>query len=149
MSAKLWRPREEGGRWTQCRGNYISWRQNAVEKASTQQMEPPGPWLISWGSDKLEKRCGRENQHPERLGPKAPGWAALENGKETLMAMRVRVSMLQFCSVSNSLSHTTLSNKVRGIFFKKTVSPVFIIVSSLWFCMHASAYEHTTWILWR
>ena len=27
--------------------------------------------------------------------------------------------MLQFCSVSNSLSHTTLSNKVRGIFFLK------------------------------
>ena len=27
--------------------------------------------------------------------------------------------MLQFCSVINSLSHTTLSNKVRGIFFLK------------------------------
>ena len=24
---------------------------------------------ISWGSDELEIRCGRENQHPERLGP--------------------------------------------------------------------------------
>ena len=31
----------------------------------------------------LEIRCGRENQHPERLGPQAPGWAAQENGKET------------------------------------------------------------------
>ena len=27
------------------------------------------------------------------------------------------VNMLQFCSVSNSLSHATLSNKVRGIYF--------------------------------
>ena len=43
---------------------------------------------------------------------------ALENEKDTtLMAIRVGVHMLQFCSVSNSLSHTNLSNKVRGIFF--------------------------------
>ena len=33
----------------------------------------------------LEWRCGRENQHPERLGPQAPGWAAQENGNETLL----------------------------------------------------------------
>ena len=35
------------------------------------------------------------------------------------MAIRVGVNMLQFCSVSNSFSHTNLSNKVRGIFFLK------------------------------
>ena len=33
----------------------------------------------------LEIRGGRENQHPERLGPQAPGWAAQENRKETLL----------------------------------------------------------------
>ena len=55
--------------------------------------------------NQLEIRCVRENQHPERLGPQAPGWAAQENGKETLMAIRVGVNMLQFCLVSNSLSH--------------------------------------------
>ena len=80
---------------TQCTGNSVSWRQDAVEKVSTQQREPSGPqlsscsWrqdavekantqlsepsgprLISWGSDKLENRCGRENQHPERLDPR-------------------------------------------------------------------------------
>ena len=38
---------------------------------------------ISWGSDELEIRYGRENQHPERLGPQAHVWAAQENGKET------------------------------------------------------------------
>ena len=59
------------------------WRPDAVEKASTQQREPSGPQLISWGSDELEIRCSRENQHPERLGPQAPGWAAQENRKET------------------------------------------------------------------
>ena len=111
----------------------------------------------------LERRCDRESQHPakgalrppinrsleirelekwccrekstQQKGPQAPAWAAKENGKETLMAIRVRFNMLQFCSVSNSLSHTTLSNKVRGIFFLKDCV-VFIIVSSLWLCMH-------------
>ena len=32
--------------------------------------------------NQLEIRSGRENQHPERLGPQAPSWAAQENGKE-------------------------------------------------------------------
>ena len=36
-------------------------------------------------SNQLEIKCGRENQHPERLGPQAPGWAAQKNGKETLL----------------------------------------------------------------
>ena len=66
----------------------------------------------SWGNDAAEKTA------PSReLASRASGWAAKENGKETLRAIRVGVNMLQFCSVSNSLSHTTLSNKVRGIFF--------------------------------
>ena len=70
---------------TQCTGNSISWRQDAVEKASTQQSGPSGSRLssCSWGSDELEIRCSRENQHTERLGPQAPGWTAQENGKET------------------------------------------------------------------
>ena len=45
---------------------------------------------ISWRSDELEKRCGRENQHPKRLGSQTPGWAAQENGKETLLWLYVR-----------------------------------------------------------
>ena len=69
-------------------GDQTSWSKDVVEKASTQQREPSGPdqsvWRsISWGSDELEIRCGRENQHPERLGPQASGWASQENGKET------------------------------------------------------------------
>ena len=70
-------------------GDQMSWRQDAVEKASTQQSVPPGPRLSSSG----------------------------ERERNPVMANRVGVNMLQFCSVSNSLSHTTLSNKVRGIFF--------------------------------
>ena len=68
---------------TECTGNSISWRQDAVEKASTQQREPSYPRLISleirWVGEKM-----LEWEHvPERLGPQVPGWAAQENEKET------------------------------------------------------------------
>ena len=33
--------------------------------------------------------CWIEEHVPERLGPQVPGWAAQENGKETLMGTRV------------------------------------------------------------
>ena len=66
------------------------WRQDVVEKTSTQQKAgPPGLRLSS---------PGERERNPD--GHKSG-----------------EVNMLQFCSVSNSLSHTTLSNKVRGIFF--------------------------------
>ena len=81
------------------------WWQDAVKKASTQQSVPLGSRLSS------------------------PG----KRGRNTVMANRVGVNMLQFCSVSNSLSHTNLSNKVRGIFFWKTVS-------SLSVCCYDAAY---------
>ena len=91
--------------------------------------------------NQLKTRCSWESQHPaegilrppikqlgfrpvgeKRLdwgicprwaGRQAPGWAAQENGKETRLwtIELVGVNMLQFCSVYNSLSHTTLSNK--------------------------------------
>ena len=73
--------------------------------------------LLVWRPDPLVTRCGRESQHPAEWAPRPPVEQHQENGKETLMAIRVGVNMLQFCSVSNSLSHTNLSNKVRGIFF--------------------------------
>ena len=53
-------------------------------------------------------------------GPPGPRLSSLgERERNVVMANRVGVNMLQFCSVSNSLSHITLSNKVRGIFFSK------------------------------
>ena len=66
----------------------------------------------SWRNDAVEKTAPSTE-----LGPRTSGWTALENGKETLVAIRVGVNMLQSCPVSNSLSYTALSNKVRGIFF--------------------------------
>ena len=96
--------------------------------------------------NQLETRCGRESQHPaewalrplinqfgdqtiwredagmgtcpREAGPPGPRLSSPgERERNAVMANRVGVNMLQFCSVSNSLSHKTLSNKVRDIFF--------------------------------
>ena len=70
-----------------------------------------------WKPDPLVTRCGRESQHPAVCAPGSRLSSIGERERKTVMANRVRVNMLQFFSVSNCLSHTTLSNKVRGIFF--------------------------------
>ena len=57
-------------------GDQTCWWQDVVEEASTQQSGPSGPRLSS----------------------------SREQERNTVMANRVRVNMLQFCSVSNSLS---------------------------------------------
>ena len=49
-----------------------SWKNDAVEKTAPSRRGPQEPRPSSWGSDELEIRCGRENQHPERLDPQAP-----------------------------------------------------------------------------
>ena len=68
---------------TECTGNSISWTQDAAEEASTQQREPLGPRFMSfWGSDELEIRCGRENQHPERLDLRPPVEQPRRTGKK-------------------------------------------------------------------
>ena len=74
---------------------------------------------LVWRPDPLVTRCGRESQHPGEWAPgprlSSPG----ERERNAAIANRVRGNMLQFCLVSNTLSNTTLSNKVRGIFFKE------------------------------
>ena len=104
-------------------GSQLVWRPDHLETRCGRESQHPAegalrPLIGSWGSDELEIRCGRENQLSERLGPQAPSWAIQENGKETLMAIRVGFNMLQFCSVFNSLSHTTLSIKC-GVYLSK------------------------------
>ena len=67
---------------------------------------------VRWRSDELERRCWIEEHVP---GPRlSPG----ERERNAVMADREGVNMLQFCSVSNSLSHTTLSIKGK-IYFSK------------------------------
>ena len=60
--------------------------------------------------NQLKIRCGRENQHPVEQ--------TRRTGKKRCCIHRSGVNMLQFCSVSNSLSHTTLSIKW-GVYFSK------------------------------
>ena len=60
------------------------------------EIRPVGETMLEWG------RCPREAGPP---GPRlsSPG----ERERNTVMAIRVGVNMLQFCSVPNSLSHIT------------------------------------------
>ena len=75
---------------------------------------------LVWTPNPLVTRCGRESQHSAASWSPRPPVEHQENKKDTtLMAIRMGVNMLQFCSVSNSLSHTNLSNKVRGTYFSK------------------------------
>ena len=119
---QLWRPQEEGG---------VELLYNSVKTGSQ----------LVWRPDQLETRCRRESQHPaappiesldirpvgekmlewehvpERLGSLAPGWAAQENGKETLMAIRVGGKYVAVLfGLQLPLTHNPF-NKVRGIFF--------------------------------
>ena len=56
-------------------------------KVDIEQLYNPGEdrKSVSWRSDQLVRRCWNEDHVPERLGPQAPGWAAQENRKETLL----------------------------------------------------------------
>ena len=83
----------------------------------------------------------------QRLGPQAQVEQPRRNGKKPVRARRFGgVNMLQFCSVSNSLSRTTLSIKWE-VYFSKERSPLVFIVSSLWFCMHLHmSMEHVCYI---
>ena len=112
---------------------------------------------VSWRSDELETRYSRESHHPaegplgppiefgdqtrlcagmrtcpREAGPPGPLLSSRgERDRERHTAMSggdKEVNMLPFCSISSSLSHPNLSNKVRGIFLR-TVSLVFIIAS--------------------
>ena len=66
-------------------GDQMGWRQDAVEKASTQHPAEGAikPRLSSLETRPVGRRCWIEEHVPERLCPQAPGWAAQENGKET------------------------------------------------------------------
>ena len=72
-----------------------------------------------FGVQRVGEWCCRENSTQQRAGP--PGLRLSNTGereRHTAMSGGAgEVNMLQFCSVSNSLLHTTLSNQVRGIFF--------------------------------
>ena len=114
--------------------------------------------------NQLEIRCGRESQHPAEWALRPPiehlqmlewGTCPREAGspgprlsspggreRNAFMANRVGVNMLQFCSVSNSHSHTTLSIKWEVYFLKNCVARLYCVVVMI---LHAFAYEYTTY----
>ena len=98
---------------------------------------------LSEFGDPLRTRCGRESQHSAESW--APGLLVeyQKNEKDTtLMAIRVGVNILQSLFGLQLPLTRNLSNKVRGIFFLKKSSLVFIHCAIM--ILHESVYEYTT-----
>ena len=81
----------------------------------------------------LEIICGRENQHPERLGPKPSVEQPKRTGKKRSYGQySIGHNCGSICCSSirfpTSFSHTTLSNKVRGISSKNCVGRLYCVV---------------------
>ena len=113
--------------------NSVHRKFNQLETRCGKESQHPAEGALRPPINQLETRCGRENQHPERLGPRPPVEQPRRTGKNAVMANRVGVNMLLFCSVSNSLSHTTLSIKWEVYFSKNCVARLHCVVV---FCMH-------------
>ena len=96
-----------------------------------------------WRPERWRNNAVEKTAPSREMSPQASSWAAQENGKETLMAIRVGVNMLQFCSVSNSLSCTTLSIKWEVYFSKNCIVCHYCVV-----VMILHAYEYTTLLPW-
>ena len=120
----------------------MSWRQDAVEKASTRQKGPRDPRLRVWRSDQLERRCWIKKHVPERLGSQAPGWAAQGNGKET------RLWPIEWGSIYCSSVRSPTPSHIQHFQIKWEVYVCKNCVTRLYYCvvmiLHASAYEYTT-----
>ena len=127
-------------------GDQTSWRQDTVEKVSTHQREPSGPRLSSWGSDELEIRCGRENQHSEGVGPLAPGWAAQENGKET-QSWPIEWGSI-YCSSARSSTPSHTQRLKWEVYFSKELRRSSLLLCRRYdfacMCVCIVGYEYTT-----
>ena len=72
---------------TQCTGNSDSLEMrelenDAVEKTAPIRKGPRDPGFRSLGIRRVGDKCGRENQHPERLGPRSPVKQPRKTGKK-------------------------------------------------------------------
>ena len=116
-----------GSQWV---GDQMGWRQDVVEKATTQQKRPSGP-LVNLETRLVGEKMLEWEHVPDRLGPQVPGWAAQENETDTWQCPEgLRRSICcSLCSVSNSLSHTTFQIKWEIYFFKRSLRSFFIIAS--------------------
>ena len=101
MSVKLWRSTEE--EWV---ADYYITRVKTGSQSVGDHM--------SWRED-----AGLRNMSQRGWAPMPPVEQPGELERNTVIANRVGVDMLQFCLVSNSLSHTTLSMKWEVYFSKE------------------------------
>ena len=99
---------------------------------------------ISWGSDELEIRCGRENQHPAEWAPRPPVEQPRRTGKKRGYGHK---SWSQYFAALFDLQlplthNNTLRNPFEPfqmkweVYFSKELCPLVFIVSSLWSCVH-------------
>ena len=106
-----------GRQWV---GDQMRWREDVVRKATTQQKGPSGSPIgvgdqTSWWEDAGMRTCLRE------AGPPGLQLSSLgERKRHTAMSGEAgQVNMLQsLFGLQLPLSHTNISNKVRGIFLK-------------------------------
>ena len=92
---------------------------------------------VTGSSDKLERRSWNENHVPAKTEPPGPHLSSPgEQERNTVIARRVGVNMLQFCSVSNS-PLTILSIKWE-VYFSKELCPLVFIVLNMF--LHAYVY---------
>ena len=111
------------------------------------------PWLLeknyyitpaTGSSDQLERRCWNENHVPAEAGLPGPHLSSPgERERKAVITRRVGSSICcSLCSVSNFLSHTTLSIKWE-VYFSKELCPLVFIVSAcicIWVC-NIMAYQ--------
>ena len=97
--------------------------------------------MLDWGT------------YPREAGPPGPRLSSPgEWERNAVIANRVGVNMLQFCSVSNSLSHTTLSVKWEVYFSKRLCRSSLLCRCYDSACMHMCLYSWS-WLynimLWK
>ena len=86
---------------TRCTGSSTSWWSDELEIICGREYQYPADGALRPPIEQLQRRCWNEKNVPERLGP----WlrSPAEWDRNTVMAIRVGVNMLQFFSVSNWL----------------------------------------------
>ena len=144
--------RRVGAGWV---GVQTSWRKVVVGKTATRPKGPSGPAVsleTRWWRDVVKKAIIQQRAGPLGLRLSSPGERVRHNADgHKSRGQYIAVIIIQSPTPSHSKTLSNLSNKVRGIFFLKKSSLVFIIVS-LWFFLHVlacvyvdeSAYEYIT-----
>ena len=90
---------------------------------------------MTGSSDQLERRCWNENHVPAEAGPPGPRLSS-PGERERKAVIAKRVGGVNLCSVSNSLSHITLSIKWE-VHFSKELCPLVFIVLNMFPCIVA------------